>query len=85
MKGDLGGCLVQAADYLNQAVAGLREAGAQEFIVRGLLARAALYRAQGEFAKAWEDLEEAREIAERGEMNLHLVDYHLEACRVNIA
>jgi len=27
-------------------------------------------------------LEEAREIAERGEMKLHLADYHLESARV---
>jgi len=75
----------QARDYLQQAVAGLREAGDQEFVSRGLIARAALYRAQNEFAPAWADLEEAREIAERGEMKLHLADYHLEACRLCLA
>ncbi len=32
-----------------------------------------------EFSNAREDLEEAREIAERGSMGLHLADYHLEA------
>jgi hypothetical protein len=40
------------------------------------------YRSQNEFALAWADLEEAREIAERGEMKLHLADYHLEAGRL---
>jgi len=40
---------------------------------------------QNEFAPAWADLEEAREIAERGEMKLHLADYHLEACRLVLA
>ncbi len=50
-----------------------------------LFARAAFYRAQNEFAPAWADLEEAREIAERGEMKLHLADYHLEACRLCVA
>ncbi|KAA0230459.1 hypothetical protein EDS67_06010 [candidate division KSB1 bacterium] len=74
--------LSEAEGYLQQAVAGLREAGAQEFITRGLFARAACDRAQNEFALAWADLEEAREIAERGEMKLLLADYHLEACRL---
>jgi hypothetical protein len=52
---------------------------------RGLFARAACYRAQNKFAPAWADLEEAREIAERGEMKLHLADYHLEACCLCLA
>jgi len=42
----------QAEDFLNQAVTGLRESGEQIWICRGLLDRAALYRVQGEFAKA---------------------------------
>jgi tetratricopeptide (TPR) repeat protein len=75
----------KAFDYLNQAVAGLREAGTQHHIPRGLLARAALFRKQENFAAAWEDLTEAQEIAERGEMGLHLADYHLEACRLCLA
>ena len=75
----------QARDYLQQAVAGLREAGYQYYLPLGLLARAACYRAQNEFAPAWADLEEAREIAERGEMKLFLADYHLEACRLCLA
>jgi tetratricopeptide (TPR) repeat protein len=73
---------LKTADYLNQAVAGLREAGAQEFIARGLFARAFFYCILNQFPQAWDDLEEAREIAERGEMKLFLVDYHLEAARV---
>jgi hypothetical protein len=44
------------ATHLHQAVDGLRQAGAQEFISRGLLARAALYRAQGAFTQARSDL-----------------------------
>ena len=71
----------EADDYLNQAVAGLREAGAQEFIPRGLFARATLSRHQKDFRKSWADLDEAREIAVYGQMRLHLTDYHLEACR----
>jgi hypothetical protein len=32
--------------------------------------------------QAWRDLEEAREIAERGGMKLWLADYHLERARL---
>jgi tetratricopeptide (TPR) repeat protein len=71
-----------AADYLNQAVTGLREAGQQILLPNGLFARAFLYRVQQDFSRAWDDLAEAQEIAERGDMKLHLVDYHLEACRL---
>ncbi len=72
----------KAQDYLNAAVAGLREAGHQEFVARGLLARAFFYRVQNNFPHAWEDLAEAQEIAERGGMGLWLADYHLEAGRL---
>jgi tetratricopeptide (TPR) repeat protein len=72
----------QAQDYLNAAVAGLRESGSQHHIPRGLYALAALYRVQHEFTKAWDDLAEAQEIADRGGMKLWLVDYHLEAGRL---
>ncbi|MCA9731260.1 hypothetical protein KC799_03975 [candidate division KSB1 bacterium] len=74
--------LNQAEITLNHAVAGLREAGVEEYVVHGLFARAALRRALGQFALAWEDLNEALEIAERGEMRLWLTDYHLEAARL---
>ncbi len=77
--------LEQAEHYLKQAVAGLREAGIQHNLPWGLFARAALYRVQENFAKAWGDLSEAQEIAERGEMRLHLADFHLEASRLHLA
>ncbi|MCP5051229.1 MAG: toll/interleukin-1 receptor domain-containing protein, partial [bacterium] len=35
-----------------------------------------------DFHHAWTDLNETLEIAQMGEMKLHLVDYHLEAARV---
>jgi tetratricopeptide (TPR) repeat protein len=75
----------KAAQYLNQAVDGLRNAGYQDFMSRGLLARTALYRLQGDFHSAWADLEEAKEVADRGEMKLYLADYHLEAARLYLA
>jgi len=75
----------QAADFLNQAVDGLRESGSQDDIPRGLLARAELFRYQQSYEKAWADLEETKEIAERGQMNLYIADYRLEAARVCLA
>ena len=75
------GC-TEAADCLNQAVDGLREAGAQHHVPRGLFARATLYRHLQDFTKSWIDLDEARAIAGYGQMRLHLTDYHLEAALV---
>lgn len=73
--------LSEAEKFLNLAVDGLRGAGHQSYLSRGLLARSALYRYQENFSKSWTDLDEAREIAEYGEMKLHLVDYYLEWAR----
>ena len=77
--------VTQAAASLHQAVEGLRKSGYHEFLAGGLLARAALFRQTQEFSRAWTDLEEVFEIAERGGMKLHLTDYHLEACRLCLA
>jgi hypothetical protein len=71
----------EAGDFINQAVDGLREAGVQDYVARGLFARAILFRHLNEFLNSWGDLDEAREIADYGGMRLHLVDYFLEACR----
>ncbi len=71
-----------AAEHLDRAVAGLREAGSQHHLPRGLLARAECYRRQQQFSLAWDDLNEALEIAGSGSMKLYLVDYHLEAARL---
>lgn len=71
----------KAEKFLNLAVDGLRESGTQNNLPWGLLARAALYRHKENFSKAWTDLYEAREIAEYGEMKLHLVDYYLEGAK----
>jgi hypothetical protein len=72
----------ESEKYLTQAVDGLREAGQQILLPNGLLTRAALFRHKKEFPKSWADLDEAREIAEYGQMKLHLTDYRLEAARV---
>src|SRR4030042_6520277 len=67
---------------LNQAVEGLRDAGQEQELPRGLFARAAFFRMVGDFKAARADLQEAYEIAERGEMNLWLGGYHLEMGRL---
>ena len=72
----------KAEDYLNKAVDGLRESGDQDILSMALMRRAELYRYQQSWENAWVDLEEAREIAERGQMNLYMADYHLEAARL---
>jgi len=75
----------QAADHLNQAVGGLRDAGTQHHIPRGLLARAGLHRVQGDFKQAKRDLDEAMTIATHGGMQLHKADCHLETARLYLA
>jgi tetratricopeptide (TPR) repeat protein len=72
----------QAAHWLDQAVAGLRAAGQQIMLPRGLLARAALHRHSGDFARARQDLWEVFEIAEPSGMRLFLTDWHLEVARL---
>ncbi len=67
---------------LDRAVEGLRNAGTQDHLPRGLLARAAFFRLSGQWEAAQTDLNEAREISEMGEMKLHLIDYHLESARL---
>jgi hypothetical protein len=74
-----------ATEHLDRAVDGFQEAGAEEFIARGLLARAALRRFAGDPDGAAADLREALEIAERGSMRLHEADAHLEWTRLCLA
>jgi hypothetical protein len=75
----------RAAEWLNQAVDGLREAGVEDYLPRGLLARAACRRWAAHFPAAEQDLRECEEIAWRGGMRLHLIDCHLEAARLALA
>jgi tetratricopeptide (TPR) repeat protein len=74
--------LAQATEQLDRAVDGLRRAGTEHHIPRGLLARAALQRFRSDFTGAAVDLTEALEIAERGPMRLHECDAHLEWARL---
>ncbi len=77
--------LSKAAEHLDRAVDGLRQAGTQHHIPRGLLARAALYRVQDEYEEAQRRVDEAMVIAERGGMGLHQADAHLEYARLYVA
>ncbi|HZT60658.1 MAG TPA: hypothetical protein VFA21_18785, partial [Pyrinomonadaceae bacterium] len=79
------GDFLQATDYLNQAVNGLRQAGVLEYLALGLLARAELRRVKGEFGRARADLDEAISIATRGSMGLYQADCHLEYARLYLA
>ncbi len=72
-----------AAEHLDRAVEGLRQAGTEHHLPRGLLARAAFHRFTGNLAAAAVDLGEALEIAERGGMRLHEADAHLEWTRLH--
>jgi tetratricopeptide (TPR) repeat protein len=79
------GDYTQAATHLDQAVDGLRAAGTQHELPRGLLARAALRRVMGDTERARADLDEAASIAERGGMRLFEADCHLEYARLHLA
>jgi tetratricopeptide (TPR) repeat protein len=75
----------EARTQLDQAVDGLRQAGDQEMVVRGLLARAALFLETGDFPPARRDLEEAMRVAKRCGMRLFQCDAHLEYARLALA
>jgi tetratricopeptide (TPR) repeat protein len=75
----------EARTRLDQTVDGLRQAGHIEFITRGLLARAALFREIGDFRASRRDLDEAMRIARRSEMRLFQCDAHLEYARLSLA
>ena len=75
----------QATTHLKRAVDGLRQAGQQDDLPRGLLARAELCRVTGDMDRAWADLDEALSIATRGGMRLHEADCHLEYARLHLA
>jgi tetratricopeptide (TPR) repeat protein len=67
-----------ARTHLDEAVAKLRESGQTQYLALGLFHRAALRRLAGdECDAARADLDDAFEIADQGEMRLHLCDAHL--------
>ncbi|WP_277061144.1 hypothetical protein, partial [Rivihabitans pingtungensis] len=64
------------------AVAGLRQAGDQDELPRGLLTRAWLRHCLDDLPGTQADLAEAQRIAERGGMKLHLADIALTRARL---
>jgi tetratricopeptide (TPR) repeat protein len=75
----------ECANYLNCAVNGLRQAGQQDVLPRGLLARAELWRVTRALDKARNDLDEAYSICTRCGMRLHEAYCHLEYTRWYLA
>ncbi|SEH08667.1 Uncharacterised protein [Candidatus Venteria ishoeyi] len=67
----------EIGEHFQQAVAGLRDSGREDILPQGLLHRATWYMQQGRLAAAQRDLQEALQIAQRGEMRLHEVDARL--------
>jgi tetratricopeptide (TPR) repeat protein len=74
-----------AAESFQRAVDGLRRAGDMSYLPLGLLARGALHRFTGDYARAERDLAEAIRIATRSGMGLYLADCHLESARLQLA
>ncbi len=71
--------------HIDAAVDGLRRAGQQDELPKGLLSRAWLRSLTGPRTgpeSAQSDLDEAWEIAERGPMKLHMADIHLHRARL---
>ena len=84
--------LTQAETHLTEAVSLLRQAGQQQELPRGLLARAALHRVKfqmtndaSQIANAERDLDEAEQIAGRGGMLIWQIEAALERCRLALA
>lgn len=77
--------ITQARREADTAVAGLRRAGTQDHLPRGLLTRAWLRATTGPLTgpdSAQTDLDEAWDIAERGPMRLFMADIHLYRARL---
>lgn len=74
-----------AEKNLEKALNTLKDAGRQDFLVRGLIERAAFYRKKGNQQKARAELSEASEIAQRGMMKLYLCDIEIERYYIEIA
>ena len=77
----------QAKPLFREAVTTFHQLGRPDFEAHAMLARAGLFVRQQELDAAEDDMEKAREIAERGDikMRLHLVDAHLIGARLHLA
>ena len=77
--------LFSVHDRIDHAISGLRAAGADHQLPKGLLARAVLRRSVGDWGAAASDLDEVNEIAELGPLKLYLCDMALECARLAFA
>jgi hypothetical protein len=80
-----GSSIAPCHSYIQTAVEGLRRAGQQYYLPCGLLTRAWLRSITGactDTESTQSDLDEAREIAERGPMPLFMADIHLHRARL---
>ncbi|MFN0055004.1 MAG: hypothetical protein ACKV0T_22765, partial [Planctomycetales bacterium] len=68
--------------HVAAAVNGLRDAGTQHELPKGLLTAALYHFVRGDTASARTALDQAQQIAERGPMPLHLADVHLHRARL---
>ncbi|MCZ6654320.1 MAG: AAA family ATPase [Planctomycetota bacterium] len=82
---EAGADFTEAERHLQETLDGLRDAGTQHHLPRGLSARAELYRVTEDFPKARGDLDEAMKIATRSGMRLFEADAHLEYARLHLA
>jgi hypothetical protein len=71
-----------AQQHTEAAIAGLRQAGQQQYLPLGLLTRAWLRHSLDDLSGAEADLAEAQRIAERGGMKLYLADIALTRARL---
>lgn len=83
-EADTAADLDAAGDLLDRAVTGLHEAGEQEFLARGLLVRAGIWRIKKDRTQARADLDEVLRLAERSGMRLFEADAHLEYARLHL-
>ena len=77
--------LKEAGRLLQSSVEGLRKAGYQQSLPRGLLARAEFHRISCNYERARHDLAEVFRISTRAGMGLYLADYYMESTRLLLA
>jgi hypothetical protein len=75
----------QALLHCTRAVEYLRRSNHRNYLPRGLLTRAALYRLQNQFNLAHHDLQEALDIAQSSTMDFYQADAYLEQAVLHLA
>ena len=71
--------------HCDRAVEYLRRSNHRNYLPRGLLTRAALYRLQNKFDLAHHDLQEALDIAQSSAMDFYQADAYLEQAALHLA